>query len=87
MLRERPSTDSAVLARIPGNATCLRNLGCQGGLTFQEFSTLSEAEKRRIETERPRWCKVEFQSKVGWALGRYLAEGACPSAPAPTTPR
>lgn len=84
MLRASPAADAPVLARIPGNATCLRNLGCQGGLTFAEFTTLGEAEKRRIEAERPRWCKVDFQGTVGWAAGRYLAEGACPSAPTPS---
>jgi hypothetical protein len=41
ILRVEPSTASAPLARIPSDATCLRSFGCQGGLTFEEFTTLS----------------------------------------------
>ncbi len=79
MLRAEPSTSSAPLARIPASATCLRSLGCQGGLTFEEFATLGEDEKRRQATERPRWCKVDYRGTVGWVAGRYLAEDGCPA--------
>jgi hypothetical protein len=77
-LRAEPSTASAPLARIPSNATCLRSFGCQGGLTFEEFTTLSEADKTRRAEENPRWCKVEYRGTVGWVAGRYLAEAPCP---------
>jgi hypothetical protein len=77
-LRAEPSTASAPLARIPSNATCLRSFGCQGGLTFEEFTTLSEANKKRRAEENPRWCKVEYRGTVGWVAGRYLAEAPCP---------
>lgn len=76
-LRAAPSASSAILGRIPPDATCLRNLGCQGGLTFQEFSTLSDAEKKKRLAANPRWCKVEYKGKTGWVAGRFLAEGAC----------
>jgi len=76
-LRTEPSTASAPLARIPSNATCLRSFGCQGGLTFEEFTTLSEEQQRRRAAENPRWCKVDYQGAVGWVAGRYLAEDAC----------
>ena len=76
-LRAEPSTASAPLARIPSNATCLRSLGCQGGLTFEEFTTLSDEQKRRRAAENPRWCKVDFRGTVGWVAGSYLAEDAC----------
>jgi hypothetical protein len=80
-LRTEPSTASAPLARIPSNATCLRSLGCQGGLTFAEFTTLSEEDQRRRAAENPRWCKVDYGGTVGWVAGRYLAEDGCtPSA-------
>jgi hypothetical protein len=82
-LRAEPSTASAPLARIPSNATCLRSLGCQGGLTFEEFTTLSEEAKRRREAENPRWCKVDFRGTVGWVAGRYLGEDACSPATIP----
>lgn len=35
-----------VLGRIPADAQCLRNLGCQGGPSLEELSTLGKAEKR-----------------------------------------
>ena len=76
-LRAEPSTASAPLARIPANATCLRSLGCRGGLTFEEFTTLSEEDQRRRALENPRWCKVDYRGTVGWVAGRYLAEDAC----------
>lgn len=77
-LRAEPSTASTPLARIPSNATCLRSFGCQGGLTFEEFTTLSDADKKRRAEENPRWCKVEYRGTVGWVAGRYLAEAPCP---------
>lgn len=80
-LRAAPSASSAARERIPPNATCLRNLGCKGGLTFQEFSTLSEAEKKKRQAANPRWCKVEYKGKTGWVAGRYVAEGACTDPP------
>ena len=76
-LRAKPDASSEALARIPHNATCLRNLGCRGGLTFQEFSTLSEADRKKRLAANPRWCKVEYQGKTGWVAGRYVVEGAC----------
>ena len=82
-LRAEPSTASAPLARIPSNATCLRSFGCQGGLTFEEFTTLSEEDKRRRAAENPRWCKVDYRGTVGWVAGRYLAEDACSPATTP----
>jgi hypothetical protein len=70
---------SAVLGVIPGAATCLRNLGCQGGLSLEEFSTLpKEAQALRLAAN-PRWCQIEYQGTTGWVEGRYLAEGACQS--------
>jgi uncharacterized protein YraI len=76
-LRAEPSTSAPVLARIPADAACLASLGCRGGLTFQEFTTLSAAERHRREQEHPRWCKVDYRGTVGWVAGRYLAEAAC----------
>jgi hypothetical protein len=84
-LRAEPSTASVPLARIPSEATCLRSLGCRGGLSFEEFTTLGEQDKRRRTAENARWCKVDYRGTVGWVAGAYLAEDACsPSAtPAP----
>ena len=54
-----------------------RNLGCRGGLTYEEFTTLSPKEKAQRSRENPRWCRVEYQGITGWVAGRYLAEGDC----------
>ena len=77
-LRAEPSVQASRIGRIPPDAACLRNLGCQGGLTLEEFTTLSEADKKRRALENPRWCKVEYRGTVGWVAGRYLAEAPCP---------
>jgi hypothetical protein len=67
---------------IPPDAQCIINRGCKGGLTYHEFTTLSEAEKRRILKQRPRWCRVSYQGLTGWVAGRYLQEAACTPAAA-----
>ena len=72
-----PDPNAARLGEIPADGDCIRNLGCQGGLTFQEFTTLSPVQQAQRLKENPRWCKVEYQGIVGWVAGRYLAEGSC----------
>ena len=84
ILRAEPSTASAPLARIPSDATCLRSFGCEGGLTFEEFTTLSDEEQRRRADEHPRWCKIDYRGTIGWVAGRYLAEDGCSPATTPS---
>lgn len=72
-LRAGPSVEAAVLARIPAGATGLRNLGCEGGLSFAEWSAATEAE--REAGRRRRWCRVEYRGTEGWAAGWFLVEG------------
>ena len=62
---------------IPPGAQDVQNLGCKGGLTYQEFTTLSEAQKQQILKQRPRWCRVRYKGQTGWVAGRYLREGRC----------
>jgi hypothetical protein len=76
-MRAEPDPHALKVGEIPPHGTCIRNLGCRGGLTFAEFSTLSPAEQERRAREHPRWCKVEYQGVTGWVAGRYLAEGDC----------
>ena len=78
-IRQAANAASERIGLIPPDGQCVKNLGCLGGLTFQEFSTLSADERAIIEKERPRWCRVEYQGLTGWVAGRYLREGACPS--------
>lgn len=77
-IRSGPSANTRAITNVPADGQCVRNMGCQGGLTFDEFTKLSEPEKKRRLEQNPRWCKVEYRGKVGWAVGRYLAEGSCP---------
>ena len=79
LLRTAPN-DSRPLGFIPVNAECVRNLGCQGGLTLQEFTSLSDEEKAHRLAANPRWCKVAYQGQTGWVEGQYLAEAPCANA-------
>jgi len=66
-----------VLLRVPSGASCLRNQGCSGGLSLEEFSALDEVQKTVRLKANPRWCKVEYQGVSGWIAGRFLSEGEC----------
>jgi hypothetical protein len=77
-MRDEADFKAAKVGEIPHDASCIKNMGCKGGLTFDEFTTLSDAEKQQILKQRPRWCLVSFQGVTGWVAGRYLREGSCP---------
>ena len=76
-IRQEPSGRAAKIGEIPPDGKCVKNIRCVGGLTFEEFTTLSEAEKAKIKKERPRWCLIEYRGTRGWVAGRYLREGFC----------
>ena len=77
-LRSAPSALAKVVGTIPPDAACVRNLCCRGGLSFQDYSTLSPAEQAWHLKRNPRWCQVEYRGTTGWVAARYLAEGDCP---------
>ena len=76
-IRNEPDWISKKIGEIPPDGQCIKNLKCIGGLTYDEFTSLSEAEKEKIKRERPRWCFIEYKGLKGWVAGRYLMEGAC----------
>ena len=78
IIRQQASIHAAETGQIPYGARCISNRGCKGGLSFEEFTTLSDAEKQQILKQRPRWCRVVYQGSTGWVEGRYLREGNCP---------
>lgn len=80
-LHAEAKAGSAVIRSIPANASCLRNLGCQGGLSQKDFASLSPAERKKKAAENPRWCQVEFEGARGWVQGDALVEGPCAAAP------
>jgi uncharacterized protein YraI len=65
------------IGEIPPDGDGVRNLGCQGGLSFTEWQAASEAERRAAA--RSRWCRIEYQGTQGWVAGRFLAEGTRPA--------
>ena len=76
-IRQEANEQSRIIGEIPSDGQCLKNIKCVGGLTFDEFTKLSEAEKEKIKKERPRWCYIEYRGIKGWVAGRYLREGTC----------
>jgi len=77
VIRAQASPKARAVGLIPNGSQCLRNLGCQGGLTYQEFTTLTEKEKAKRQAAHPRWCRIEYQGVRGWVNARYLREGNC----------
>ena len=78
-IRSNADFKALKIGEIPHDARCIKNIGCKGGLTYDEFTTLSDSEKQQILKQRPRWCRVSYQGTTGWVAGRYLREGSCPA--------
>ncbi len=76
-IRAEPHADAELIGAIPPDGTCVRNLGCKGGLTLREFTELTEDQKAKRLQENPRWCRIEYQGVTGWVAGRHLLEGTC----------
>jgi len=77
-VRVAPSPAAAKIGAIPYNADGLRNLECQGGLSFTEWEKASPA--RREASRNARWCRISDGAVTGWVAGRFLAEGNAPRA-------
>jgi uncharacterized protein YraI len=77
-IRAAPDAGAEKLGAIPPGADGVRNLGCEGGLSFAEWQTATPAEREAAEQRR--WCRVAYGGVEGWAAARFLAEGAAPQA-------
>ncbi|MEX5729147.1 heat shock protein HslJ [Rhodovulum iodosum] len=75
-LRAAPAADAEKVGEIPPDGDGIRNLGCEGGLSFAEWQQATEAERQAAA--RQRWCQVAYRGVEGWAAGRFLAEGTAP---------
>jgi hypothetical protein len=75
-IRAEPRASARRLGAIPPEGQCIRNLGCQGGLSLAEFTGLTPEQQQQRLRAKPRWCKVQYQGVTGWVAGRYLGEGA-----------
>ena len=76
-MRSSADPSASKIGEIPRDAQCIRNMGCKGGLTFHESTTLSGYDKQQILKQRPRWCRVRYKGTTAWVAGRYLREGRC----------
>ena len=76
-MRSSADPSASKIGEIPRDAQCIRNMGCKGGLTFHESTTLSGYDKQKILKQRPRWCRVRYKGTTAWVAGRYLREGRC----------
>ena len=47
-IRREANARSEKVGEITPDGNCIRNLKCVGGLTFEEFTNLTEAEKEKI---------------------------------------
>ena len=72
-MRSGPSPSAPKIGEIPHDGDGLRNLGCRGGLTFEQWQRSKPAQ--RTAAEMRRWCRIEYRGVTGWANARFLAEG------------
>lgn len=77
-IREVPEAGARKIGEIPSDGDGIRNLGCQGGMSFAEWETATDAE--RVAAAQTRWCRVSYGGVEGWAAGWFLAEGSFPAA-------
>jgi hypothetical protein len=68
------SVQSTLVGLLPPDAICLKNLGCRGGLTPQEYQTLNEDQRQAVLRKRPRWCQISFGNRRGWVAQKFLVE-------------
>jgi hypothetical protein len=76
-IRAHPNARASKVGAIPHDGNCIRNLGCQGGLTLQEFTKMTPAQRQQRLRANPRWCRVEYRGATGWVAGRFLEEAHC----------
>lgn len=72
-IRAAPSSSGTLIGTIPSDGDGIANLGCVGGLTYDEWENATEAE--RAAATKTRWCRVGYDRIVGWAAGWFLTEG------------
>jgi hypothetical protein len=78
--RTDPDLYAHKVGAIPPDATCLKNLGCQGGLSMEEFTTLSAVERRALQKQPPAGVKLIFRTEPDGLPGAI-----CRKPPAPIT--
>ncbi len=70
-LREKPSAQAKILAKIPPNAHKLENMvHCVG----RKGETIPDSDAPPPESPRPYWCKIKYKGIEDWVPIRYLRE-------------
>src|SRR5210317_1960098 len=64
-VRERAGARHRKVGELPHNANGIRNLGCVGGLSYQQWQRATRAE--REAAARKRWCRISWRGVEGWA--------------------
>lgn len=77
VLHRENSPTSDVVGYIPHDARKLKNLGCKGGLTLQQWQNTSPEEREKSKDLR--WCRITYKgfdgkAVTGWVNSRYLRE-------------
>lgn len=72
-IRAEPDAGSSKIGEIPPDGTGVRNLGCEGGLSFAEWEQATPAD--REVASHGRWCRISWQAVEGWVAGQFLTEG------------
>jgi len=73
-IRLEPNASASKTGAIPPDTDGVRNLGCVGGLSFEQWQAATPAE--REAAARDRWCRIEYGGVEGWVAARFLAEGS-----------
>ena len=74
-VRVSPSATSNKIGALSPQQTCLKNLGCEGMLTLDEYIALSEQDKQQ-QINNFHWCKINYQEITGWVLNKYIKESS-----------
>lgn len=75
-IREKSSVSSAKIGSIPHDADGIRNLGCEGGLSYAEWEAATKQE--RSAGAHQRWCQISYKGVEGWVAGWLVSEGSAP---------
>jgi len=73
-IRSEPNASAPKIGSIPPGADGVRNLGCEGGMSFAEWEVATPAEREAAAHNR--WCRIVYGGVEGWVAGRFLDEGS-----------
>ncbi len=78
-LYEESSLNTAVLITLPSNAIGLKNLGCTGFVSIEEWRRMNTEEQAAAKENV--WCEVAYQGQTGWIQNIFLEEFGSPPSP------